>query len=169
MRRTVSGTEVRMRRILIIIVAVVVALGVPTVVLAATGGSSSSLDQQASRFTTNTVTTSSRTFQPVPGLSGLNVCALHQVTATLSVELNGAPAGFQIRIDGGGTMQPGAVRFVPAGPHDSFSFTFTNSVGPFEANDHHEFDVEWRSPTGAPSTLERGTFNLQYQRGTQMC
>jgi hypothetical protein len=158
-----------MRKVLIIVLAAAVVIGVPTVVLAATGGSSSSLDLQASRFTTTSVTTSSKTFQAIPGLSGLNVCALHQVTAALSVELNGAPAGFLIRIDGGATMQPGAIRFVPAGPHDSFSFTFVNSVGPFEANDHHVFDVEWRSPTGAATTLERGTFNLQYQRGTQSC
>jgi hypothetical protein len=158
-----------MRKILIVILAAAVVLGVPAVVLAASGGTNSSLDLQRSRFTTTTATTSSRTFQPIPGLSGLNICALNQVTATLSVELNGAPAGFQIRIDGGGTMQPGAVRLVPAGPHDSFSFTFVNSVAPFEANDNHSFDVEWRSPTGAATTLERGTFNLQYQRGTQQC
>jgi hypothetical protein len=158
-----------MRKILIVILAAAVVLGVPAVVLAASGGTNSSLDLQRSRFTTTTATTSSRTFQPIPGLSGLNICALNQVTATLSVELNGAPAGFQIRIDAAGTMQPGAVRLVPAGPHDSFSFTFVNSVAPFEANDNHSFDVEWRSPTGAATTLERGTFNLQYQRGTQQC
>jgi hypothetical protein len=158
-----------MRKILIVILAAAVVLGVPAVVLAASGGTNSSLDLQRSRFTTTTATTSSRTFQPIPGLSGLNICALNQVTATLSVELNGAPAGFQIRIDGAGTMQPGAVRLVPAGPHDSFSFTFVNSVAPFEANDNHSFDVEWRSPTGTATTLERGTFNLQYQRGTQQC
>jgi len=158
-----------MRRTFIIFLAAVAVLGVPTVVLAASGGSSSSLDLQASKFTTTTATTSGKTFRPIPGLSGLTICALHQATATLSVELNGAPAGFQIRIDGGGTMSPGAVRFVPAGPHDSFSFTFVQNVGPFEANDNHSFDVEWRSPTGAATTLERGTFNLQYQRGTQSC
>jgi hypothetical protein len=158
-----------MRKILIVILAAAVVLGVPAVVLAASGGTNSSLDLQRSRFTTTTATTSSRTFQPIPGLSGLNICALNQVTATLSVELNGAPAGFQIRIDAAGTMQPGAVRLVPAGPHDSFSFTFVNSVAPFEANDNHSFDVEWRSPTGTATTLERGTFNLQYQRGTQQC
>jgi hypothetical protein len=158
-----------MRKILIVILAAAVVLGVPAVVLAASGGTNSSLDLQRSKFTTTTATTSSRTFQPIPGLSGLNICALNQVTATLSVELNGAPAGFQIRIDAAGTMQPGAVRLVPAGPHDSFSFTFVNSVAPFEANDNHSFDVEWRSPTGAATTLERGTFNLQYQRGTQQC
>jgi hypothetical protein len=158
-----------MRRIFIIVLAAAAALGIPAAVLAASGGSSSSMDLQASKFTTTTATTSSKTFRPVPGLSGLTICALQQVTATLSVELSGAPAGFQIRVDGGGTMSPGAIRFVPAGPHDSFSFTFVQAVGPFEANDNHGFGVEWRSPTGAATTLERGTFNLQYQRGTQSC
>jgi hypothetical protein len=94
---------------------------------------------------------------------------LNQVTATLSVELNGSPAGFQIRVDNGGLMQPGAVRFVPAGPHDSFSFIWVVSVSPFEANDHHVFDVEWRSPTGRATKLERASLNLQYKRGTQRC
>jgi hypothetical protein len=158
-----------MRKLIVLVVAAAGVLGIPAAVLAASGGTSSSLDLQASRFTTSTATTSSKTFHTVPGLSGLTICALHQVTATLSVELNGAPASFQIRIDGGGTMQPGAIRFVPAGPHDSFAFTFVRSVGPFEADDHHSFDVEWRSPTGAATTLERGTFNLQYERGTQNC
>jgi hypothetical protein len=50
-----------------------------------------------------------------------------------------------------------------------FAFTFVQNVGPFEANDHHVFDVEWRSPTRRTTTLERGTFNLQYQRGTHRC
>lgn len=137
--------------------------------LSSSGGFSSSLDLQASKFTTSTLSTSSTTFQPIPSLSGLTICAVNQVTATLSVELNGSPAGFQIRIDGDGLMPPGAVRFVPAGAHDSFSFTFVRSVGPFENNDHHEFDVEWRSPTAGTTTWERGTFNLQFQRGTHSC
>jgi hypothetical protein len=158
-----------MRKMIVLVVAAAGVLGIPAAVLAATGGASSSLDLQASRFTTSTATTSSKTFHTVPGLSGLTICALHQVTATLSVQLNGAPAGFQIRVDAGGTMQPGAIRLVPAGAHDSFSFTFVNSVGPFEADDRHLFDVEWRSPTGAATTLERGTVNLQYEHGVQSC
>jgi hypothetical protein len=158
-----------MRKMLIAILVLAVVVGVPSVVLAASGGSSSSLDLQGSKWTNTAVTTSSKTFRPISRLSGLNICALKQVTASLSVQLRGAPAGFQIRVDGGGLMEPGAVRFVPAGPLDSFSFIFVQSVGPFEANDHHSFDVEWRSPTGAATTLVQGTFNLQYQRGTQMC
>jgi hypothetical protein len=60
-------------------------------------------------------------------------------------------------------------RSPPVGAHDSFFFAFLNTVGPFEADDHHSFDVEWPSPTGAATTLERGTLNLQYEHGTQNC
>ena len=158
-----------MRKMIVLVAVVAGVLGIPAAVLAASGGTSSSLDLQASKFTTSTATTSSKTFHSIPGMSGLTICALHQVTGTLSVQLTGAPAGFQIRLDGGGTMQPGAIRFVPAGAHDSFSVAFMNTVGPFEADDHHSFDVEWPSPTGAATTLERGTFNLQYEHGTQNC
>jgi len=155
--------------VLVVGLAVALAAGVPLVAMAASGRFSSSLDRQASRWTTTRASTSSAAFEPVAGLSGLRICTLYQVTATLSVALRGAPAGFQIRVDGGGLMRPGAVRFVPAGRHASFSFTFLQSVGPFEDNDHHTFDVEWRSPTRATTTLERATFNLQYQRGTHRC
>jgi hypothetical protein len=94
---------------------------------------------------------------------------VHEVTAELSVELHGSAAGFQIRVDGGAVMHPGAVRFIPSNPHQSFSFTFVQSVAPFEANDHHVFDVEWRSPNGKRTTLEKATLNLQYERGTHRC
>src|SRR5262249_36533228 len=155
--------------------AVAFLVGVPAAGLAAagglraSGGVNSSLDLQASRFTTTATSTSSTAFRRIASLSGLNICALQQVSATPSGELNGAPASFQVHVDGGPLMQPKAIRFVPAGPHDSFSFTFVNPVGTFEANDHHSFDVEWRSPSGRPTTLERGTFNLLYQVGTQSC
>lgn len=160
-----------MRKLLIVVPALALALvlGVCTAVLAASGSANSSLDLQASKFTTTTQTTSSTTFRAVGGLSGLTICALNQVTADLSVQLTGAPASFRIRQDGGGFIAPGTIRFVPAGPSDSFSFTFIANVTPFEANDNHSFDVEWRSPTGRPATLQLGTINLQYQKGTQGC
>lgn len=137
--------------------------------LAVTGTTSSHLDSQAAKWTTTTATTSSTTFHTIPGLSGLNVCALHQVTATLSAELAGAPAAFQVQVDSGATMHPGTIRFLPAALHDSASFTFVQSVGTFEANDHHVFDVSWRSPSGKAVTLERGTLVLQYAKGTHGC
>ena len=157
-----------MRKILVAAVAAAVAVGVPTGVLAATGGNTSALDLQAAKWTSTTQQANTTTWRSVTGL-GLTICALDQVTATLSVELNGAPASFRIREDGGPIIAPGAVRFVPAGAHDSFSFTFLANAAPFEANDNHGFGVEWRSATGQQTTLERATLNLQYEHGTQAC
>src|SRR5215813_9182444 len=115
-----------MRKMIVPIVAAAGVLAIPVAVMAASGGANSSLDLQASKFTTSTATTSSKTFHTIPDLSGLTICALHQMTATLNVKLNRAPASFQVRIDEGGTMQPRTIRFVPAGAHDSFAFTFMN-------------------------------------------
>jgi hypothetical protein len=72
-------------------------------------------------------------------------------------------------VDGDRLMKPGAVRFVPAGPHDTFSFTFIQDIHSLRSSDHHTFAAEWRSPFGASSTLERATLNLQYQHGTRSC
>ncbi len=158
-----------MKKWLAVVGVIVVAVVVPATAFAASGGFGSNLDQQSSKWSTTTVSTSSRSFVRVAGLSGLNICSLKQVTATLSVQLDGGMIGMQIRQDGGGLMQPGAVRFIPAGAQDSFSFTFVQNTGPFEANDHHSYDVEWRSVTGAPVKLIKGDLNLQYQTGTQGC
>ncbi|HEY2174501.1 MAG TPA: hypothetical protein VGH85_11905 [Mycobacteriales bacterium] len=158
-----------MKKWLAVIGVILVAVAIPAVAFAATGGFSSALDQQSSRWTTTAVTTSSTTFATVPGLSGPTICSQHQVTATVSVQLDGGPVGLQVRQDGGGLMQPGAVRFVPAGAQDSVSFTFVQNTGPFENNDHHSFAVEWRSVTGAPVKLVKGDLNLQYETGTHGC
>jgi hypothetical protein len=40
---------------------------------------------------------------------------------------------------------------------------------PFEADDTHRFDVQWRSPAGVPVTLRRGLVNLLYEQGRQGC
>ena len=161
----------RIRRPLVIAAAAAaLVLGTAGGVLAATGSASSGLDLQAVRFTSTAASTSSPAFRNIPGLAGLTICARGQVTAVLSVELDGArPAGLQVLVDGGPVAQPGAVRFVPAGAHDSGSFAFIQVVGPFEANDHHTFDAQWRSPAGGRVALERGTVTLLYAKGTQAC
>jgi hypothetical protein len=122
-----------------------------------------------SEWTISHETTSSSDFEPVRDLRPLNLCTSGRVTATLSVELTGNPAGFRINMDRGRIMEPGPVRFVPVGLHDSFSFTFTGELGPLRTGEHHTFAVEWRSPTHAATTLERATFVLQPQPGTASC
>jgi hypothetical protein len=124
---------------------------------------------QMSRWMTGKVATSSTIFRPIVGLSRLRVCSMNLITATLSVELDGAPAGFRIRGDGRWLMEPGAVRFIPAAAHDSFSFTFTRHLKSLNKSDRNTFNVEWRSPLGLNTRLERGTLVLQYQPGARRC
>ncbi|HET9091088.1 MAG TPA: hypothetical protein VFN50_01680 [Acidimicrobiales bacterium] len=77
--------------------------------------------------------------------------------------------GVLVRMDGGPTMRPDAVRFTPAGGIDTTSFTFLISAQPFEANDNHYFEVEWRSPFQRTTTLIEATMNLVYAEGTLAC
>lgn len=123
----------------------------------------------ASEWTVTKVTTSSTVFRHIPSFNPAIICAVNQVSATLSAEISGGPAGFRIKVNDGSSMNPGAVRFVPAGPHDSFSFTFTRKVSAINNKNRHTFVVQWRSPIGAATTLERASLNLQYHRSTQGC
>jgi hypothetical protein len=121
-------------------------------------------------WTTTRVSTSSAIFRHVRALGRARICATNQVSAALSVELSGNPAGFRIQIDNGPLMKPGAVRFVPAGPHDTFSFTFIGRLAARKNNDNkHTLTVEWRSPMHAMAQLERATLNVQYQRDVGHC
>jgi hypothetical protein len=75
----------------------------------------------------------------------------------------------QVRQDDGAILAPGAVLFVPELTGYSTSFTFLARVQPFEANDHHYFQVEWRSPTGGRASILGATMNLIYQKGSHAC
>jgi hypothetical protein len=142
---------------------------VPAAVLAASGAFGSSLDRQSARWTTTSATTSSTKWRNVPRLA-LTRCTLNQVTADVSVTVSGGPVQFRAIIDGvpEAPMRPGAARFVPSGT-ESFSYAFVGRTAPFEADDTHAFNVQWRSPTGATVTLKRGVLNLLFQRGKQGC
>ena len=158
-----------MRRSLVVLGLVVLLAAVPVVVLAANGVFGGALERQSARWTTTSVSTSSTTWRNVPGLA-LTRCTLNQVTATVSVTVRGAPILLRVVIDGvpEAPMKPGAARFVPDGI-ESFSFTWVGRTAPFEADDTHRLNVQWRSPTGQPVTLVRGALNLLFQRGRQGC
>jgi hypothetical protein len=157
-----------MRR-LAIVGGVVLVAGVPAAVFAASGGLEGALDRQAAKWTTTPTTTSSRAWRNVPRLA-ITRCTVNQVTATVSLTLRGGPAAFRVVTDGvpEAPMAPGPARFVPDGT-ESFSYSFVGRTAPFEADDDHRFNLQWRSPTGAEVTLRRGALNLQYERGTQGC
>lgn len=151
------------------IVAAVFVVMVPVVVLAATSGTmSSQVNRQLGVWRNSPISTTSMSFRSVPGL-GARICATGEVSVTVSLEGTGGPMGVLVLVDNGPTSAPGAVRFMPKGDADSASFTFFQNTSAFEANDHHFFDVEWRSPFGAKTTLLEATMNLVYQKGTHAC
>ena len=155
-----------MRKPLMIIAFLLLLVAVPGAVIAASGRLSSAVDHQAARWTTASVSTSSTTWRNVPGLSRLTVDTIDEVSASLSVTLEGAPARFRVVIDTPeGPMKPGSARFVPTDT-ESFSFVFVANTTPFEADDTHSFSVQWRSPSGQRVTLLQGALNLVYQLGT---
>lgn len=157
------------RRSLVFVAIAVALAAVPLGVVAATGVLDGELDRQRAKWTTTRATTTSKAWRNVPGLA-ITRCTRSQVTAMLSVTLSGAPVRFRVIIDGvpEAPMRPGAARFVPDG-EESFSYTFVGRTAPFEADDTHRFNVQWRSPTGARVTLRQGVLNLLYQQGTQGC
>jgi hypothetical protein len=161
-----SGTR---RRILVVVGVVAVAVGVALGVLAATGEMSGDLDRQAARWRTTPITTSSTEWENVPGLARTR-CTRDQVTAMVSVTVEGGPVAFRVVPDGvpEAPFRPGSARFVPDGV-ESFSYNFVGNTHPFEADDTHRFDVQWRSPDGVPVTLRRGVLDILYEQGRQGC
>jgi hypothetical protein len=131
--------------------------------------SGSPFNRQDIEWTSRKQTTSSTRFKAIPGLRKMNICASGKITATVSVELKEAPAGFRIVIDRTKIMDPGAIRFIPASAHDSFSFTFTQGLHPLDGLDQHLFQLQWRSPYGIATTLDRASIVLRYQNGSPDC
>lgn len=146
-----------------------VAVAVPLAVYAAAGTTDGDLDRQTARWRTEPITTSNTEWHNVPGLQRTR-CTLDQVTAMLSVTVEGGPVRFRVVPDGvpEAPLEPGSARFVPSG-QESFSYTFVDNTVPFEADDTHRFDVQWRSPDGVPVTLHRAVFNVLYEHGTHGC
>jgi hypothetical protein len=147
------------------IVAAVVG-GIQLAVMASTGSGASALDQQGMLYRDSTVSTTSKTYADVPGLSGLQVCAANntEVSVTMSVGMTGAAANFQVQLDDTTIIRPGAIKFDPAGGSTGFSFTYVQTVTS-TSDDSHTFDLQWRSPTGGTVNLNRGDLNALFQLG----
>ena len=92
------------------------------------------------------------------------ICALGAVTATITVNVKGARAGFRVLSDHGATLSPArASSRAPNGGADGtmYSITFETNASTFEGSDGHEYAVQWRS-TGGSTTLLNGSIVVQY-------
>ena len=155
----------RRRWIVALALAVLVAIAAPLAVwaLVTSGTYNGNLDRQRAKFRRGALTISGTAWHDIPVLS-VRICAVHEVSATLSVTLSGSRAFFRVVGEQGNVIQPGAANFAPAGT-ESVSYTFVTSVGTFEADDRHSLEVQWRSASGASVTLKRGDLNVLYERG----
>lgn len=157
-----------MRKSLLVLGVLALLAAVPVAVLAADRNVRGSLDRQAAR-TIGEVSTSSTEWRNVPGLR-ITRCTRNQATVTMSVLVSGAPVQFRAIMDGvpEAPLDPRVARFVPSGA-ESFSHTFVGNTAPFEADDTHQFNIQWRSPSGAEVTIHRGVVNLLFENGRQGC
>lgn len=160
-----------MRRILVpaSALAILALLVVPQALIAHRPTGGSALDQQTFKYRVRDVATSSRNWRNVPGIR-FRICAVREVSAQGNLVLRGAPAWFRIRIDGTDEIiaHPGPVKSRPSPGrvwHGPMSFTFAEEVFPFEDNDLHFFDLQWRSPTGERVVLKKAIMNLLFERG----
>jgi hypothetical protein len=132
-------------------------------------GSPISTRLQVLRWMTTSLRTSNTSFRIIPQLSNIRVCSTGPIAVTLSVELRRVSASFRIGVNENVSMKPARVRFVPSGLHASSSFTFIGNVPASSDPRAYVLDVEWRSPTGQPSSVERANVSVQYTGPTGRC
>lgn len=83
------------------------------------------------------------------------------VTATLSVNVDGAPAAFRV-VEDGHALWPGAAHFAGRAGDTSRSFTFVSD--PTTKTGCHHLQVEWRSPSGQAVTATNAALIIEYNR-----
>jgi hypothetical protein len=160
------------KRPIIILAALVAVAVIVAAAMAATGRLGAHVDRQRAAWRTGEVSTSGASWQTIPGLSfsrARRICAVNEVSATVSLTLEGAPVLVRVRMANAAverTMSPGPARFVPGPQRTSHAYTFVGQASGFEADDRQVVRVQWRSVTGAPVTLSRGDVNLLFERGT---
>ena len=160
------------RSMVVIAVSAAVLLAGSVAVSAPSGGrinqyGARALNRQTLGLISTSATTSSTNWQAVPnwGFSdGPSIKARSALSATLSVTVSGGPAAFKVVLEiGTHFVQRGMnapVVFDPGTGTESFSYTFVAGLPP----SGETFNLFWRSPTGVPVTLRRGTVVLQYDR-----
>ena len=158
-----------MRKRLVIPAAIAVLVAsAPLAVMAASGGAGGAVDRQRFGFFRGVITTRSTTFHNVRGANTGLICARGPLSAAVSVTTSGAAFALLVRVDDGPVLHPGAVRF-SGGGIDSTSYTWVGGVGPFEANDHHSFALQWKSATGSPVTMRKAVIDVFYKKGHAAC
>jgi hypothetical protein len=114
---------------------------------------------------TTSVSTSSTTWEDVPGLV-VDPVAIFPISIDVSASVSGAPVRFRVLSTNIGNQtfvsDPGATRFDPGPKANSFSFHWVerNDVAATHAN---HLVLQWRSASGGTVNLLRGVLVASYQ------
>jgi hypothetical protein len=145
------------RRLATCIVLAALVLGGALIAQAADiGGGKGRLNRQSFKWTTTPASTDSAEFSDVPGLRDLLLCGSGPISANVSLQLEG-DAEIRVVAEQQGSestiLRPGPVPFASG----TGSFTFVHQRrGAYDL----EFDVEWRSVTGRPVTISKGSMEM---------
>lgn len=166
-----------MRKLLALAVLAAVALTGP--VLAGGAQRQGRIDTQTFIWTNDEATTSSTEWEDVPGLAELSpsncFTGSNRVSALASLWLEGSgPVGIRVATRGATLigeeptlMKPGAVTadLSPVGERAALSFNFVHGNPP--SSHGTTYSVQWRSPSGSPVTMHKGTLNViwDFQKG----
>ena len=155
---------------------VIVALAIPGMLWARSDSKRGHVDAQAVTWTNDNASTSNTKWRPIPGLKALEAyCPGPAASNTLSLFLTEDSAPVDVRVVlkdlslqcvGKGCSpppkaKPGVVTFEGR----SNSFTFVRAMIP--GLHGSAFRAQWRSPTGEPVTMDKGTMNLLWDAPRQ--
>jgi hypothetical protein len=161
-----------MRKLLVMIATTALVGGVGWAAFAGTGGGMTPVNCMDTTWQTNEVTTSSRTFEKVPGFAD-SPESIFPISIDVSALVSGAPVEFRVLSTNVGAQtsvsQPGVTRFVPAGGNpDAFSYQW---IEPNQSAAVHVdmLRLQWRSPSGGAVHLLRGDMAVQYHTDPGAC
>jgi hypothetical protein len=169
-----------MRKLIVAVAATAVVGGVAWAVVggmawaavAGTGGGTTPMNCLDTRWSTKDVTTSSTTFQKVPGFAD-EPEAIFPIAVSVSAEVSGAPVEFRLLNTNIGSQtdvsEPGVSRFVPAGGGpDAFAYQW---IEPNQSAAPHvtQLRLQWRSPSGHAIHLLSGDMAVQYDTTPGAC
>lgn len=152
-----------MKKGVLFIVAAVLSVAISGLALAALTRSTS-IDRHQWHKTGDPVSTSSREWRDIPGLDDAYVCAEDGLTASVTLDIEGASQGVAIRaLWGNDVIAPGAYHVDTGGiitDRNTTSLNFARKLGTEEPR----FHLQWRSPSGDRVTLHSSTLVVAYDR-----
>ncbi len=154
-----------MRKLMVALVALGLVVAGTRVVTAGTAGGRTPVDCADTVWRTSSVSTSSTTWEAVPGFAAHPV-AIFPITVNVSALVSGAPVRFRVLSTNVGDQtfvsNPGPTRFDPgtSGPNAfAYEWVERNDVAAPHAN---FIRLQWRSASGGTVNLLRGDMAVTY-------